>query len=235
MSIQALIFDVDGTLAETETTHRVAFNNAFAQCGVDWTWSHEVYRDLLKVTGGKERMRHYAETRGLSSVEIPNDLIVRIHTRKNELYSQMARRGDIELRPGVERLVRDALARGLQLALCTTTSRTNVYALIAAKFGPEGFGLFETIICGEDVRSKKPAPDAYLRVMEELHVPASDCLAFEDLRNGLMAALAADLSVIVTPSFYTAHEAFEGAAQILPDLAHFDLSRFAANSSAGRK
>ena len=234
MVLRALILDVDGTLAETETIHRSAFNVTFAENGLDWFWSHEDYRELLRVTGGKERMRRYAELRGLSSTDISNDRIAVLHRLKNECYGERVRRGDCRLRPGVESLIRTARERGLKLALCTTTSRTNVEALIESALGPEGLGLFEAIVCGEDVTAKKPAPDAYLRVIEILDVADAECLAFEDSENGLRSALAANQKTIVTPSLYTLQDSFEGAAEHLADLEHFDLATLASDAADPR-
>jgi HAD superfamily hydrolase (TIGR01509 family) len=135
----------------------------------------------------------------------------------------MVRRGDCPLCPGVERLVRASRARGLRLAICTTTTRVNIYELIAATLGADGPGLFEVIVAGDEVRHKKPAPDACLRAIEALGLEAGRRLGFEDSHNGLTAALAAGLTTIVAPSYYTSHESFEGAAQVLPDLSGFDL------------
>ncbi len=221
--INALIFDVDGTLAETEEGHRRAFNAAFAEAGLDWVWDVDLYRDLHRVTGGKERMRHYAERRGLSPAELSDAAVARLHVRKNARYGELVRAGLCPLRAGVERLIRTSRARGLRLAVCTTTSRVNIVELVEATLGADGFGLFEVVVSGEDVPAKKPAPDAYLSVLEALGLRADRCLAFEDSRNGLMAARAAGLATIVTPSLYTRHETFDGAALVLPDLSDFEL------------
>lgn len=217
--IRALIFDVDGTLAETEEIHRAAFNDVFAADGLDWRWDVDLYRDLLRVTGGKERMRRYADMIG---AHLDDARVARLHAAKNRVYGETVAAGACALRPGVAGLVRSARARGLQLAIATTTSRANVDALLPATFGADGPALFEAIVCGEDVVAKKPAPDAYLLALERLGLPADACLAFEDSRNGLQSALAAGLSVIVAPSLYTAHERFDGAARVLADLRGFD-------------
>jgi beta-phosphoglucomutase-like phosphatase (HAD superfamily) len=228
MALRALIFDVDGTLAETDETHRAAFNAAFAEAGLDWYWSVALYRELLQVTGGKERMRRYAEIYGLSTTELPDSRIADLHARKNVLYGALTQQGACPLRPGVDRLVRGAFDEGLRLAICTTTSRANVEALISTAWGATGRDLFAVIVAGEDVRAKKPSPDAYLRVLDALALAPEACLAFEDSRSGLLAAQAAKLRTIVTPSLYTSDETFEGAAEILPDLDAFDLPAFEA-------
>ena len=221
--IKALIFDVDGTLAETEEGHRRAFNAAFVEAGLDWVWDVDLYRDLYRVTGGKERMRHYAIRRGVSTAELSDAEIARLHVRKNAHYAELVRAGQCPLRPGVERLIRASRARGLRLAICTTTSRVNIEELVEATLGADGLGLFEVVVSGEDVPAKKPAPDAYLSVLKALGLRPDECLAFEDSRNGLMAATAAGLETIVTPSLYTRHETFDGALLILADLSDFDL------------
>ena len=223
--ITALIFDVDGTLAETEEGHRAAFNSAFAEAGLDWVWDVDLYRDLHRVTGGKERMRHYADQLGVPRDTLPDAAIANLHLRKNEFYSEQVRAGQCPLRPGVERLLRASRADGMRLAIATTSSRVNVNELIGATLGAAGDDLFEVIVAGEDVAAKKPAPDAYLRALEALRLPAGECLAFEDSRNGLASARAAGIATVVTPSRYTSHETFEGAALLLPDLADFDLRR----------
>lgn len=222
MTIQALIFDVDGTLAETEETHRAAFNRVFAEHGLDWRWDVDLYRELLKTTGGKERMRAYA---GMIDHAVEAERIQRMHLAKNDHYGAMVRGGEAHLRPGVEDLIRRGHAAGLKLAICTTTSRPNIEALIEATLGVEGFELFDVIVCAEDAPVKKPAPDAYLLALERLGLPASACLAFEDSRNGLAAARAAGITTVVTPGIYTAHETFEGAAAVLPSLERFDWAK----------
>jgi beta-phosphoglucomutase-like phosphatase (HAD superfamily) len=138
--IKALIFDVDGTLAETEEGHREAFNSAFAETGLDWAWDVDLYRDLHRVTGGKERIRHYADRLGVSRDDLSDAAIAKLHWLKNERYSERVRAGQCPLRPGVERLIRTSNGRGMRLAICTTTSRVNVNELVEATFGAGGFG-----------------------------------------------------------------------------------------------
>ena len=235
LMIKALIFDVDGTLAETEEGHRAAFNATFAAFGLTWFWDGDLYRVLHKVTGGKERMRHYADSIGVSRAQLPDDQIAEMHRRKNAYYSEHVRAGDCPLRPGVERLIRASRAAGLRLAICTTTSRVNVDELIAATLGANGLDLFEVVVAGEDAPVKKPAPDAYLDVLTALALRPAECLAFEDSRNGLLSAQAAQIATVVTPSRYTAHESFDGALMVLPDLDAFDLrAAGAAVEAAGR-
>jgi beta-phosphoglucomutase-like phosphatase (HAD superfamily) len=210
--LEALIFDVDGTLAETEEVHRRAFNQAFAEAGLDWVWTEDLYRELLKVTGGKERIAHFMGR--------PDEqgLVRRLHARKTDIYAALMTPDAIALRPGVEALLREARRRGVALALATTTSRPNVDALIGAVLGEEALGWFASIACGDRVAAKKPAPDIYHLALAELGVPATRAVAIEDSWNGVRAARAAGLAVIATPSLYSAGDDFsEAQAVVAPD------------------
>lgn len=217
--LEAVIFDVDGTLAETEEIHRAAFNDTFRAFGLDWEWSVDLYRELLRVTGGKERMRHHAASLGL---DLPDERIADMHRRKTELYTKTVLAGRCPLRPGVEAALDFAAARGLRLAIATTTSHANVDALLDATLGLQGRARFEAIVAGDDVPRKKPAPDVYEAVLARMNLPASACLAIEDSANGVASARAAAIEVWVTPSLYTAHEGFEDAARMLTGLTAFD-------------
>jgi HAD superfamily hydrolase (TIGR01509 family) len=219
VALRGLIFDVDGTLAETEEVHRLAFNAAFEELRIPWAWDRPRYRDLLRVTGGKERLALCASEVGLA---MPDAEIARIHARKNAFYAQFVRDGRAPLLPGVEALIRDAKSNGLKCAVCTTTSRVNIEALLDAALGAEGLALFDTMVCGEDVQKKKPAPDAYILALRLLDLPAGECLALEDSSNGLRAASAAGIRTIVTPSWYTRGEDFSAALQVRESLVGFD-------------
>ncbi|WP_206078348.1 HAD-IA family hydrolase [Poseidonocella sp. HB161398] len=218
--LRALIFDVDGTLAETEEAHRRAFNETFAAEGIPWHWSRADYARLLKVTGGKERMRAHRDALGAGP---PDGAIARLHALKTARYGALLAAGGIALRPGVAEILALAPAAGLRLAIATTTSRPNVDALVFACLGRAAEEVFEVIAAGDEVPGKKPAPDVYLAALARLGLPAQAALAFEDSRNGLLSARAAGLEVVVTPSAYTAEEDFTGAAAILPDLRHWRL------------
>lgn len=218
MSPDALIFDVDGTLAETEELHRAAFNAVFEREGLSWHWDAQLYGQLLKVTGGKERLRHFCD---LNRIEAADSTIARLHAAKNSHYAALMRSGACPLRPGVADLIGRARAAGKRLAICTTTSRANVDVLLETSLGPGAAGWFGVIVAGDEVKAKKPAPDAYLKALELLDLPAALCLAFEDSGNGLKSALAAGIRTIVTPGLYTAGENFDGAAQVLVSLEGF--------------
>jgi HAD superfamily hydrolase (TIGR01509 family) len=221
---RAIIFDVDGTLAETEETHRNAFNRAFQGAGLDWSWDQALYRKLLAVTGGKERIRYFIEDFGGEGAPRGNldDFIRALHAEKTRAYTRMVGSGELELRPGVRTLIGAAREQGYRLAIATTTTPANVDALLAANFGETGQGLFEVICAGDSVPDKKPAPDVYLRALEELGLPAASCIAIEDSRNGLLSAHAAGLATIVTPGIYTHDEDFDEATLVIDSLELLD-------------
>lgn len=215
--IRAVIWDVDGTLSETEEIHRIAFNDAFSGAGLNWVWDQPTYRRLLRVTGGKERITAYAAQIG---VPVDAPVIAMIHADKTRRYVNMIDAGKAALRPGVRALIEASRARGIRHAIATTTSRPNVDALIAAALGRPADAIFDAIAAGDEVASKKPAPDVYLLALQRLNLPARDCLAVEDSLPGLAAARAAELRVILSPSAYTDDGDFTDADWLLPDLAH---------------
>ena len=216
--LEALIFDVDGTLADTERDgHRVAYNAAFAECGLDWDWTPQLYGSLLAVTGGKERIRHYLE-HWRTDFRGPDDLdafIAEVHAVKTRHYTRLLRGGGIPLRPGVQRLLEDARAAGLRLAIATTTTPANVEVLIDTTLGSHAHVWFDVIGAGDIVAAKKPAPDIYGYVLRAMRVRAECCLALEDSANGLHAAQAAGLACLVTVNDYTREQDFRGALAVL--------------------
>ena len=225
---RAIIFDVDGTLSETEETHRKAFNRAFEQAGLSWHWDQDLYRELLAVTGGKERIRYFIEDfggKGAPESELET-FIPALHAEKTKAYTEMVTGGEVELRPGIRKLISDAQELGYRLAIATTTTPANVDALLAATFGDAGHNLFEVICAGDSVPNKKPAPDVYLLALEQLGLSPDNCIAIEDSRNGLASSVAAGIATIVTPGIYTHDHDFSEAVLVIEDLESFELRDF---------
>lgn len=215
----ALIFDVDGTLADTEETHRQAFNYAFLEFGLDWQWGKPLYRELLKTSGGKERIALYIGTlpAAAGSARL-RQLVPAIHRAKTRLYAELIADGRCRLRPGIERLFEDARSAGIRLAIASTTTAENVHALLTRHLGADALQRFACIACGDHVERKKPAPDIYALALATLGEPARRCVAFEDSANGLRAAKAAGLCTVVTPSQWTLGEDFGAADLVLSHL-----------------
>lgn len=216
--LKALLFDVDGTLADTERDgHRVAFNQAFQDANLDWNWSVELYGELLAVTGGKERIRHYMAGHCPDFVPpIPVDQFVAgLHASKTDHYCQLLAEGRIPLRTGVIRLLNEARAEGLRLAIATTTTLPNVTVLLEHTLGAESLAWFDIIAAGDIVPAKKPAPDIYDYVLEKMGWSPAECLALEDSENGLASATQANLKTVITTNDYTRQHNFEGAALVL--------------------
>jgi HAD superfamily hydrolase (TIGR01509 family) len=223
--LQALLFDVDGTLADTERDgHRVAFNLAFDEAGLDWHWDEELYGKLLAVTGGKERIRHYLDVYNQLFQRPDNEaeFIAGLHAAKTRFYTELLAEGKIPLRPGVKRLLSEARDKGLRLAIATTTTPANVTALLENTLGPDAESWFEVIAAGDIVPAKKPAPDIYTWAMEKMQLTAEECIAFEDSRNGILASHGAGLKTIITTNGYTAGDDFNGACIVLDQMGEPD-------------
>jgi HAD superfamily hydrolase (TIGR01509 family) len=225
MPLQALIFDVDGTLAETEEAHRAAFNRTFDQWGLGWHWTVDDYRQLLKTTGGKERMRAHQSTLPDGERRLTDAEIARAHKEKTAIYGEILASGQLSLRPGVADLIMAARVRGLKVAVATTTNTPNVEALTQCCWGKPALEVFDHVAAGDMVANKKPAPDVFLLALEQLGLPAKSCIAFEDSRNGVHSALGADLRVLVTPSAYTGRDDFSDADWVIPSLEKHHLPR----------
>ena len=215
---KALIFDIDGTLAETEELHRKAFNAAFAEFGLNWHWDRPLYGELLKVAGGQNRLRHYINASQPLQADEFIDRVGEMHRYKTALYGKMLAEGHIELRPGIERLIHQAIEKNIRLGIVTSTSRVNVDKLFEATLGLAVLGKFEAICCGDDVAAVKPAPDLYLLALNKLELQSAECLAFEDSAIGLQAAHAAGIPTIITVSTYCRDDDFTGAVQVMDDL-----------------
>jgi HAD superfamily hydrolase (TIGR01509 family) len=220
MALQALIFDMDGTLIDTEELHRQAFNAAFIELGLFWDWGPHLYADLLKVSGGVERLRHYIESLPLEAAARAQLIgqIPAIHRTKTAIYRDLIAAGRLPLRPGMVRLIAEARAASLRLAIAATSSSENATALLSATLGAAALPWFEAIVSADMVPQPKPAPDLYQRVLGALHLPPSDCVVLEDSANGVRAAKAAELVTIAVPSRWTVEQDLSAADLVVPAL-----------------
>lgn len=219
--LKAVLFDVDGTLSETERYgHLVAVNRAFKQAGLDWEWSAELYGELLKVTGSTERIGHYVKTYSPEYRHINSnldELIAEVVKHKNANYKAIAESGEIPLRPGVERVLREIHASDIRMGIATTTTPQNVDALLLGNIGGDVLDWFEVIAAGNIVPDKKPAPDIYTYALEQMGLQPHECLAVEDSENGVRSAVAAGLPVLVTLSEYSTGHDLSGACLIVDE------------------
>lgn len=220
MKLEALLFDLDGTLVDTEELHRQAFNQAFLEFGLGWDWGPGLYVDLLAVSGGVHRIAHYIDTLGLPAAEKVRlrGLIPAVHRVKTRNYGELLGSNAARLRPGIARLIEEARQAGLCVGLASTSSSANVDKLLTTVFGQEGRKLIDVAVAADQVARKKPAPDIYELLLAMLRVPAQSCIAFEDSANGLAATKAAGLYTVVTPTRWTAAQKFIGADLVLPSL-----------------
>ena len=225
--LRALIFDVDGTLADTEQCHRLAFNAAFSEAGLAWEWDIPTYTRLLEVAGGKERMRHHISASADPLGELPaaelDAIVDRLHAAKTVAYAALAGAGALQLRPGVADLIDTAHRAGLALAIATTTTPANIDTLLAGTLGSGWRQFFAVIEDASTALRKKPDPQAYLQALAGLGRAGTECIAFEDSQNGLRAARAAGIATVITPTDFTLHHDFTAATRVLPDLAGLTL------------
>ncbi len=232
--LKALIFDVDGTLAETERdAHLVAFNETFAAYDLDWNWSVKFYGDLLAVTGGKERMKFYVQKYRPSDPPLSDQYIAELHKDKTARYNAMLVNNPIPLRPGVRRLIEEAHAEGIRLAISTTTSPKNVSSLLENSLTADAMSWFEVVAAGDIVEAKKPASDIYDYALKELKLKPEECLAFEDSGNGIRSSLGAKIPTIITVNDYTLDHDFTGAKLVLNNLGEPDQTFTVLAGDAG--
>jgi|HubBroStandDraft_5_1064220.scaffolds.fasta_scaffold09139_3 HAD superfamily hydrolase (TIGR01509 family) len=221
LTFDALVFDVDGTLADTEELHRQAFNEAFFACGINWRWGPALYADLLQITGGKERIAGFLSQQRVSAADRGRllRLIPQIHATKTRLYQELVALGHLRPRDGVLRLMMEARSAGLKLAIASTTSPENVESLLTSSFGNDALSWFAAIATGDIVAKKKPAPDIYNLALQQLGVAPQRAIAFEDSSIGVRAAKAAGLFTVATPSLWTIGQDFGRADVVLTSLA----------------
>ena len=234
---EALIFDVDGTLADTEDVHRQAFNHAFREHGLDWYWDPALYEELLQVTGGKQRLQSHIERLGLPSAEYVRlrQLVPELHAAKTRRYTEIINSGQVVLRPGVEALMRAARQAGVRLAIASTTSPENIEALLAAALGPQALTWFDTIASGDIVANMKPAPDIYNVALEALRIEPAAAIALEDSALGVQSAKAAGLFTVATPCRWTSSQDLSAADLVIGSLGDLTLKGLTAFHAASRR
>jgi HAD superfamily hydrolase (TIGR01509 family) len=216
--MKALIFDCDGVLVDTERDgHRVAFNRAFAAAGIDADWDVELYGELLKIAGGKERMTHYFNEAGWPEGQTAATLVPELHKKKTAIFTDLIAKGSLPLRPGVARVVDEAHAAGVRLAVCTTSDPKAIDGVLDL-LGAKRKSWFEIVLAGDVVKKKKPDPEIYNLAKQRLGLDERDCVVIEDSRNGLLSALGAGIRCLITTSAYTLDEDFTGAARVVPEL-----------------
>ncbi len=220
LKLKALIFDIDGTFALTEEAHRAAFNETFQDWGLDWHWDGKLYKELLLVGGSRERIRHYAAVYRPEGAEIVTDdeNVMKMYRQKTEIYTGKVSSGQVGLRPGVGRLVQEAMSAGLALGIATTTNMEPLKALFRGTLGLDALKDFGAVAAGDMAAHKKPAPDLYLLALEQLALGAGSCLALEDSRNGLLSADAAGIATVITLNDYSAGQDFTEAVAVISDL-----------------
>jgi len=218
--LKALVFDCDGVLAETERDgHRIAFNRTFAAKGYGFEWDAALYKELVKIGGGKERMKYFFDrTSWPAGTSDKEALIKELHKLKTDYYTQIIESGELPLRPGVARLVDEAVAAGVKLAVCSTSNEKAVHTVVEKLLGPERKARFDVILAGDVVSKKKPDPEIYTLVLERLHLKPTQCVVVEDNRNGLLAAKGAGVYCVVTTNGYTEDEDFREADLVVSEL-----------------
>jgi len=220
---QALFFDMDGVIIDTEKDgHRVAFNQTFKEFDYQVNWGVEEYGELLSISGGKERMKHYLASKGFGreiAAEDIDDTIRALHKRKTEIFIDLIQGGNLALRPGVHRLMKEANDNDVPICICTTANQKAAEAVASHSLGDIEFA---HILAGDIVDKKKPAPDIYLLALEKTGTDPKKCVVVEDSRNGMLAGYAAGINVLVTTSIYTSREDFSESSLVVSCLGDSD-------------
>ncbi len=218
--LKAIIFDVDGTLAATEETHRQAFNAAFTEFDIPFQWSIPEYIELLEISGGKERILQFLQSKEFkaSGNEDLRHYTLKVHQRKSEIYREKLIAGHIGLRNGVERLIKEAKQKGISIAIATCTSTANVETVLKSALGEDALSYFETLVSCDLVADKKPSPAVYQYALANLGLKPENCVVLEDTSNGNRAALSAGIRTVITTHPLTVDEDFSDASLVIDQL-----------------
>lgn len=218
--VQAVIFDFDGSMADTERDgHRVAYNLAFTEAGLPWVWDVETYGQLLRFRSGQARLAEYSALHPMPDAEpLDASQIAALHAAKTRIFGDLVSRGSVPLRPGVERLISECRSRGVKLAIVSGTSRSNVESLIAGTMGKSALAGFAVVVTGNNEFAKKPDPAGYVHALAQLEIAPDRCVAIEDSYAGVRSAFEAGVPALITSNAYTRVENFSGAMAILSDL-----------------
>ena len=220
MKLNAILFDVGGTIAESEEIHRVSFNEAFKEFGLNWYWDEAIYRELVFIGGGKERIKHYITRAWPEMLKQKNftKYIESVHKIKGQIYEEFLNDSQLKARPGIIRLLKELKNEKIRLAIVSDTTEENLINLFKKGLGINPIEWFEILAHGGCTIQKKPSPDIYLWTLERLKLPPESCLAIEDAPRGVDSAIDAGLKVLVTPSIYTLEEKFEKSSLLLSHL-----------------
>ena len=219
--LKALIFDADGTIADTESLHLAAFNISFDKAGLGFNWSAEEYLNLLQICGGKERVYNYLlQYNNTLTNDEARELAQYIHNIKGEVYADLAKNTPIKWRAGIKQTMIDALEKGIEIAIATTTQPQNLDVLMIPVFGNCWRKYFAAIGDGKNITRKKPDSAVYSYVLDTMRISPHEAIAFEDSQNGLAAAIGANIRTIITKNFFTQNHDFTGAFLVADDLPH---------------
>lgn len=220
MNIEALIFDCDGVLVDTERDgHRVAFNEAFSKLNIPVKWSVSEYKELVRIAGGKERMKAFFEKKGWP-VDYPDreELIKQLHKIKTDLFMGLITSDRLQARPGILRIIDEAIEKKIPLAVCSTSNEKSVNLIVEHIIGKHRSRFFQAILAGDIVKKKKPDPEIYNLCKKKLNINPANSIVIEDSRNGLVAAKKAGFRCLITTNEYSSEENFDEAEKVVTEL-----------------